>query len=216
MGKTATELRWEIDQRRADLSRDFEMLGDKVSPGRIYERRTSAVRSRFRNVRESVMGKADVMSTEAQRRAIDLRTSAGDTSQGIMQSTQDTMHSVSDTVRQAPQFVEHQTQGNPLAVGLVAFGMGLLAATLIPQTRREQDFASQLQPHLQDAARSIGSTGREMVDELKPMAQDAAQQLQSSAKESAQHVADSAKSAAQDVKQDAQSAASNVKDAART
>ena len=44
MGKTAEELRFEIAQQRVDLTRDFEMIGDRVSPSRMVERRTAAQR----------------------------------------------------------------------------------------------------------------------------------------------------------------------------
>ena len=45
-------------------------------------------------------------------------------------------HDVADSVRGAPQAVAQQTQGNPLAAGIIAFGVGMLAATLIPVDRR--------------------------------------------------------------------------------
>jgi hypothetical protein len=40
-----------------------------------------------------------------------------------------------------------QTQGNPLAAGLIAFGVGWLAASLIPASRPEQQAAAKAKEH---------------------------------------------------------------------
>ena len=61
-----------------------------------------------------------------------------------------------------------KAEGNPIAVGLIAFGAGLLAASLIPASEREKDMAEgvkeQAQPlvdNLTDAAqRSRAATSR--------------------------------------------------------
>jgi hypothetical protein len=44
---------------------------------------------------------------------------------------------VTTTVREAPEAVARTTQGNPVAAGLIAFGAGLLAASLLPETDAE-------------------------------------------------------------------------------
>ena len=59
---------------------------------------------------------------------------------------------VGDVVTSAPQAIQTQTQGNPLAAGLVAFGVGALAGTLLPTTRREEQAVAQVQPALESAA----------------------------------------------------------------
>ncbi|WPO86506.1 hypothetical protein SCB71_20135 [Herbiconiux sp. KACC 21604] len=38
--------------------------------------------------------------------------------------------------------VASKAEGNPLAVGLIAFGVGLLAASLIPSSEKEKEVAS--------------------------------------------------------------------------
>ena len=40
--------------------------------------------------------------------------------------------------------IRQKSEGNPLAAGLIAFGVGWLASSLIPATRREQQVASQV------------------------------------------------------------------------
>lgn len=202
MGRTASELRHDIEQRRIDLTRDFEQLGDRVSPSRAVERRTAAVKGSLVSVRERVMGKADDVTGSAQDRA-----------ESAKQALQDASHSVSETVQGVPDTVRHQTQGNPLAAGLVAFGLGLIAATVLPGTRQEEELAQMVQPQLEKAARAAGSAAGDVVDELRPMAEESLQDLQGSAQEAVRHVADQAKDAASGVKDQAQDAADHVRDA---
>jgi gas vesicle protein len=223
MGKTAEELRWEIDQKRSDLTRDFDAIGDRVSPGRMVERQTEAVKSRFRSMKESVMGTADDLGGRAHDRTIDVRGQVGGTAHDVKDSAADLAHSAQSTVQSAaervgdvPDLVKHQAEGNPLAAGLVAFGIGLLAASVLPESRRERRLARKVEPQLQQAAAAAGETGRQLAEELKPVAQEHAANLQDSARESVQQVADQAKGTAQSVAQDARSSAENVKDAARS
>ena len=58
MGQSPEELRQDIDRTREDLGDTLEAIGDRVSPGRIVERRTRRVRGALSSVRESVMGVA--------------------------------------------------------------------------------------------------------------------------------------------------------------
>jgi gas vesicle protein len=114
------------------------------------------------------------------------------------------VHSVSDTARQ-------RTEGNPLAVGLVAFGAGLVAATLFPATRREEALAERAQPRLEDAATKMAPAAQQVVEELKPAATDAVEELKDEAKEAAQNVTGEAKDKAKETAASARSAASSAK-----
>ena len=75
--------------------------------------------------------------------------------------------SAATTLTDSASTVVHGTrraaEGNPLAMGLVAFGAGLVAATIFPATRAERDIAERAQPALEKAAvrgRSRGPTCR--------------------------------------------------------
>ena len=59
MGKTADDLRYELEQQRESLSRDLVAIGDRVSPGRMVERAQFAVRQSFGEARDAVMGAKD-------------------------------------------------------------------------------------------------------------------------------------------------------------
>ena len=52
MGQDAEELRREIEASRAEMSNTLDAIGDRVSPGRVIERR----KNRMKNAVQSVTG----------------------------------------------------------------------------------------------------------------------------------------------------------------
>ena len=68
MGQSAEELRREIENNRENLGSTVDAIGDRVSPGRMVERRTNRVKGSFRSAKESVMGTtSDVTGTVGDR-----------------------------------------------------------------------------------------------------------------------------------------------------
>jgi len=187
MDKTADQLREEIDLQRAEISRDLDALGDRVSPGRIIDRRTEAVRSRFRGAKDAVMGSN---ADEGDGRLDQAR----DKASGLV-------HTAADDLTGVPSRIRSTTEGNPLAVGLVAFGIGLVAATLIPTTRREEQLAEQLQPQLEKAGAQVGRAGRELVENLRPDVEEAVAHVQDQASQSGAQLAGEAKDAVSETAQ---------------
>lgn len=191
----------EIDQLRDDaarqrqaIARDIEYVGDRVSPGRIVERRRAVVVQRFGGMRNSVFGSPDPKGN---------REPSGQQDDG--DSLRSKASGAVDTVKgKTPGSVADFAEGNPLAAGLIGLGLGLLAATLIPETREERQIADQAQDHVDNLAGEVGRSGREAMDNVKPAAQEAAQEVKASAQDSADSVKSDTQSAAQDVKAKAQ------------
>jgi soluble cytochrome b562 len=104
-------------------------------------------------------------------------------------------------VREAPEMVQRQTQGNPLAAGLVAFGAGMLLATLFPPTGAEQRAASAVQERVEPLKEQALEAGREMKDDLQGTARESAQQIKETATEATQGVKQQAQSSAEKVKE---------------
>jgi gas vesicle protein len=173
VGETAAELRADLARQREDLSRDLEVIGDRVSPGRMVERRRAAVRMRFGRARDAVMGAKDGASSRASHAA---------------ESVQGAASSVADTVTEAPEMVRQRAQGNPMAAGLVAFGTGLLVATVVPTSRKEEEVAQRLQPTLESAASEAGSAAQHAVEEVKPKVREAVEDVKATAHESVETV----------------------------
>ena len=103
---------------------------------------------------------------------------------------------IGDTVGSLPRNAANVAEGNPLAVGLVAFGAGLVLATLLPETRSEQQLAEKVQPMVENAASEVGVAAQDAVEQLKPKAQDAIEQVKDSAQQSVSQVKDHASDAA--------------------
>jgi gas vesicle protein len=196
MGQTAEDLRAQLAEQRQDIGYDLEAIGDRVSPGRMVERRQAAARMRFGEIRDRVMGAADSGK------------------HGVHDTMSSGVSTARDSVSGVTQGAAHATEGNPLAMGLVAFGAGLVAATLFPATRAEQRVAAKAQPTLEHAAEEVAPKAREVAGQLKeevaPVAKEAVSDVTDSAKEAAQHVKEDAQSAARDTGDEAKREAKGV------
>ncbi|KHK98345.1 hypothetical protein LK09_04835 [Microbacterium mangrovi] len=183
-------LRAEIERTRGALGADVDALSDKVNPAKIADRQTRRVRAAFGSLRDHVMGAADDAGT------------------GLGNAASDAAGSVSDAAHHARAKVE----GNPLAVGLIAFGAGLLAASLIPASNAERRAAAaakeQAQPLLDEAA----DVAKDIADDLRGPVQDAVGAVTDRAKAAAHTVAGEAAAAGQDVKDRAEQARDNVRE----
>jgi ElaB/YqjD/DUF883 family membrane-anchored ribosome-binding protein len=181
-------VRAEIVELRDDLGETLDELGDRASPKRMVQRRGERLRVRVRRVREVVMGPAHSAASTVQGGA-----------RGAVDQAGNVASTVADQARQAPEMIQRQTQGNPIAAGMVAFGIGLLVANLVPASEPERQAAGALQDKLEPLKDHALEAGQEMKD-----------QVQEAAREGMQHVKDTATDAAQQVKDDAQSAGEHV------
>lgn len=183
-------IRSDIERTRSELSSDVDALTDKVSPSRIAERQTEKVKDAMTSVKEKVMGVAD-----------DART-----------STSEATHAAAAKAADAPDAVRSSAAGNPLAAGLIAFGAGLLAASLIPSTRKEQELVTQAKES--DAVHQVAAEAKSMAqsigEDMKQPAMDAAQAVKDSATAGAQEVRDTAAAGADEVRTSGQHAANEV------
>jgi gas vesicle protein len=188
VGKSAEELRRDIEMTREDLGGTIEAIGDRVSPGRIIERRKNRFTNGVQSVRYRVMGRAG-----------DAGHSMSDRAHSMTETVSDKAHSAGDTVTSIPQMAKSQTQGSPLAAGVVAFGAGFLAAAMFPPSERERHATEALmdkaQPLTEPLMEKLSESGHEMADSLKEEAGHAAQEVKQTAQESAAQVKDTAQHA---------------------
>ena len=193
MGKSASEVRTDIEDTRREMSDTIDAIADRTSPRRIVDRRRRAFANGWRSARERVMGRAESTAS-----------GAGDRARQLSESARDTAGSVVDTARQVPDTVLSETQGNPVAVGLVAFGAGLLAASLIPPSEPEQRLAGTLRDQVQPLQNELKAAGQQVVEDVKSTAQQGAEQVKQRASEAAGTVQEDVKSSAQEVRSQAQ------------
>lgn len=204
MGSRPEELRNEIEQTREELAYDVDRLADRTVPTRVAGRKWEGAKSRVRSVTDRVMGARDTVVSGAQDKASHAGSKIQDAASGAagsVQSTasavgdkaQETAHAVADTVRETPDTVARQTRGNPLAVGLIAFGVGLLTASLLPETEAEKRAGGAVAERSGDLVEKAKETAREMTEELGSTAREATEHVKETAREAAQHTADQAK-----------------------
>lgn len=187
MGTEPDELKAEVEDTRARLAHDVDRLADRVTPGRVARRKADATHHRLTSFKERVMGTADETGAQAGQKARDLAESAGDAAGQAGDTVKRTAGQVGQSVRETPGQVTRQTQGSPLAAGVIAFGAGMLAAALLPASEAEERIGVQLREH-----------SDELLQPAKQKAQEAAQDLREGMREPATEAVESVKSTAQD------------------
>jgi hypothetical protein len=199
-------IRSEIERTRAALSDDVDALNEKVNPRRVVERQTDRIKGAVTSAKDSVFGTAEEAGNRLGERASTLGDRAASTTS-----------SAREHLAEAPQGVVRQTRGNPWAAGLIAFGLGLLASSLIPASRAERDLLargreSQPVQQLADTARTAAS---EVGDSLREPVRHAAERVKATAVEGAAEVKEAATSATEHVKDQAATARDRVVDEAQ-
>jgi hypothetical protein len=177
------EIREQIERTRADLSDNVNALADSVNPAHVAGRQVEKVKGAVFGVKDKVMGGSGGSNSESR------------------------LSSAGSAVAGAPGQLTSQAKGNPLAAGLIAFGAGLLAGSLLPSSAAEQQAATKAKdaatPVLSDAAKEVSGN-------LREPAQNAMEAVKGTATDAVSNVKDTGTSAAQDVKGQAQDAKDTV------
>jgi len=175
MATESDQIKADIQATRYELASDVDRLADRTSPKRIARRRWSAVKDGARSVKDRVMG----------------------VSEHAYDTVTDAASDVGDTVRETPQRLARTARGNPLAVGVIAFGGGMLAATLIPETDAERRLGHEIIDHSEQLVEPLREAGREVGSDLGESVREAAEQVKSTAMEAASHTVEQVKESGQ-------------------
>jgi gas vesicle protein len=174
-------IRQDIEETRTNLSYDVDALADKVSPSSIVQRRTEKVKGMARKVKDSVMGAAE----DAKSHVTDAASNVGDKASHLSDG---------------PHKAVNKAKGNPVAVGLIAFGAGLLAASLIPASAKEKELAQTAKQKAAPLVDDLKETAKGVAEDLKEPVKDAAESVKGAATDAASNVKDDATRQAKDVK----------------
>jgi hypothetical protein len=137
---------------------------------------------------------------------------------GVGDKASSAASSVSDAASGAVGTVREQAEGNPLAAGLVAFGVGWLVSSLMPASETERRAARKAveqaknAPIVDQAKSAVQGVAQDVGQHMQEHASQAAQQVKEKAQDATTTVKDEAQGAAQDVKESATGAAQDVKD----
>jgi gas vesicle protein len=195
MATEPDRIRTEIEATRAGLADNVDQLADRTVPSRIAQRSWGRFSGRVQNVRERVMGMPSGAGESIRR-----------TTGEAAETVQEAAGSTADAVRQAPRMAAEQTRGNPLAAGLIAFGAGLLAATLLPESnveRRATERLSEGAEGLKDQLRQpLSESASRLGSDLSDSVRESAQEVTRTAKEAARTTADEARGATSRVREE--------------
>ena len=186
------QLERDVTKTRQQLGSDVDRLNEKASPKTVVTTRVDKLKSGANSVKERLMGAAD--KDKAKDKAGDLAGTAKDKADALSAK-------VGDAAGDAPAALRDKAQGNPIAAGLIAFGVGWLVSSLAPASSAEQD-----------AAEKIEANAGTVIDPLKQSAQEVAGNLQQPLQDSAEHLKGKATDAADRTAQHAKSATGDVQD----
>jgi phage-related tail protein len=215
MSETDPEvLRAEIARTRAELSGNVDALTETANPKNIADRQVTKVKSAARGVREHLMGAPDDPDDSG---AVGDRVGAvTDRASGALGSVQDRASGAVDTVTEAPRQLQRKARGNPLAAGLIAFGIGYLISGAIPASEKEQEVASRLQDKAAPLTDKISEAASEVGERLREPAQQAATAVKDAASDAVATVKDQGATAKDDVQGQVQDSAATIKDSRTT
>jgi hypothetical protein len=189
------QIRRDIEQTQAELSSDVDALGEKVAPSQVIRRRTNRVIEVFGTAKKKVMG----TPSRAGRTVGDQMSGTADKVSSAASATAST---VSDVAASAPQAARERVEGNPLAAGVVTFGLGWLIASLLPPSQPEQRLAAGVRDELSEYAQPVfeeaKGAAQQVTEELREPAQKAADSVKAKAQEAAGTVKEETKSAAEE------------------
>lgn len=198
MSENPDAIRADIEETRRRLGSNVDAVADKVTPSHIVQRQTDKMKDAVSGVKDKVMGAADSMTDKVQ-------SGTGSASDGVSRA--------GSAVGEAPQKLTAKAQGNPIAAGLIAFGAGLLAASLIPASEKERVAADNIKTAAEPLTTQVTDTAKEMAQGLKEPAQEAMENVKATATEAAQNFKQEGQGAAGDVKSKATDAQDNVRNA---
>ena len=204
--QTPEEIRAEIERTRANLSNDVNALASEANPKNIAKRKVEDVKESALSLKDRIMGSAaDVVETAGDKvsalggaagdKASTLGGAAGDQASLVG----DRASAVGDAVTGAPATAKRKAQGNPLAAGLVAFGLGFLVSGLIPASEREKEAAAGLKDKAEPLKEKLTDAAKDVAANLKEPVQQAVASVKDTATDAAQAVKEEGLAAKSDV-----------------
>ncbi|HEX6195992.1 MAG TPA: hypothetical protein VFZ37_08780 [Jiangellaceae bacterium] len=96
-----------------------------------------------------------------------------DRTRDFSQAGQDKAGAAAEAAKSAPDRLMRRTEGNPMAAGLIAFGGGLLVASLLPTSQAERQGAERISEQVGDVAEPAKEALGESAERIKDEATDA-------------------------------------------
>jgi hypothetical protein len=196
MAAAPDRIRDDIQTTRSELIRDVDALADRTLPNRVVRRRWTQVKERMRSMSDRVMGAADSSGHGVTDRARQLAHNVGEATTHAGERAGELATEVTDTVRHTPQMISRQTRGNPVAAGVIAFGVGLLASSLMPATELERRAGQQLRENADDLLEPLAEPAQHLRDDVTTSLGEAADEVKATAKRAVHETTEQARTSA--------------------
>jgi ElaB/YqjD/DUF883 family membrane-anchored ribosome-binding protein len=174
---TPDQIAHDIDQTRGSLRSNVEQLRSSTSPSSFLGRRVDKIKDSASSAKDRLMGSASNAPGAASSAASSAKDAAG----------------------AAPGAVRAKTEGNPLAAGLIAFGVGWMLSALVPASGVERQAAQQLEDNAGPVVEPLKQSAQEVAGNLQEPVQQSIEDVKSTASDAANRTTEHAKSAAADV-----------------
>jgi hypothetical protein len=206
------EIRADIERTRATLSNDVDDLAESVKPKSVARRQVDKVREAVGSVTNRVMGsdEDDPRSSTVADKAYAAKDAVADKAYAAKDTVSERASEAREAIGEAPTKVKRNAQGNPVAAGVIAFGLGMLVSSLIPSSEKERQAVSQLQENLEPVKEKASEVAKDVGESLKPPVQEAAESVKTTAQEGVESVKQEGQAGAQDVKEQAQDSKETV------
>ncbi len=220
MSKNAAEIRSEIEQTRGAMGSTLEALGDRVAPKKVAARAKADVAEKVEVVRHRLspvgaIRRATSRMSGSMHGAMSAANGPPRSTAGARSALSEAPGKLADKAGSATETVTQQASGNPLAVGLLAFGAGVAVAGLLPPTDRERQVAGKVKEKVEPLKDQALEAGRSIMGELKPAAQAGVEQVKERAVGAVEQVKGEARGAAGELKEGTQTTAQQVKQTTR-
>jgi len=189
VGQDTEELKREIEYTRNDMSGTLEAIGDRVSPGRMMQRKKNRVSQTVGSMRDRVMG----------------------TAQDAKEQLSQTSGNATEAVKHAPEMVAQRASGAPMVAGGIAFGLGFLVAVAFPPSQAEENASAKVRDAIEPIKEDIVESAQQVMDHVKEPAKEHMESLKETSTEAARSVASTAKDASSSVKDEAMSSVETIK-----
>jgi len=189
VGQDTEELKREIEYTRNDMSGTLEAIGDRVSPGRMVQRKKNRISQTVGSMRDRVMGSA----------------------QDAKQQLSETSGSATEAVKHAPDMVAQRASGAPMLAGGIAAGLGFLVAVAFPPSQAEEAASEKVRDAIEPIKEDIKESAQQVMENVKEPAKQSMDSLKETSTEAARTVASTAKDASSGVKDEAMSSVETIK-----
>lgn len=186
------QLRDEIDEHRQSVGQTVDQIENRVNPYKATRRAGSRIRRRLTDMKDAVMGNDEPYYPDTPRNQ------SADYDRSLVDRAKRRLEDMPEPA----EYIRRQTRGNPLAAGMISFGVGMLIGSLLPETQAEREVVSDLEPSIQGLADEARTVGREAAEDLRQPAREAVESVKESATEAAKDVAGEARATAEGMRGD--------------